>query len=127
MARRKCINYHPVVAVFAERVRVERKRRGMSQLALAQKAQVNVGFVGKLERAETAPSVDTAGRLADALGVSPDRLLAGGKSTSRPLPVVREQIQRHLKRLLGREDTQALESLSVILGLVDNALARRNA
>lgn len=127
MGRTKRINYHPLVGVFAERLRTERKRRGMSQQALAFKAGVNVGFVGKLERSEASPSVDTVGWLADALGIPADRLLFGKPVKGNALAAAREQVQRHLKRLANRDDAAALQAISVVLGLVDNALARRRS
>jgi len=41
------------------------------------------------------------------------------------LPVFKHQIQRHVRRMLGRTDEQSLQAIAVVLGLLDNALARQ--
>ena len=97
----------------------------MSQLALAQRAIVTTSYIGKLERAEAAAGIDMLGRLAEALGIQPERLIAGTHAAS-SLPVARDQIQRHIKRLLGRDDAQGLQAVAVVLSLIDNALARKS-
>ncbi|MEL0156832.1 helix-turn-helix transcriptional regulator [Sphingopyxis sp.] len=60
----------PLRRVFAQRVRAERKRLGISQEELADRAQVHRTFVGAVERAETNISIDNIGRISDALGVN---------------------------------------------------------
>lgn len=66
----------PLRRVFADRVRAERKRLGISQEELADRAQVHRTFVGAVERAETNISIDNIGRISDALGVKAAELMA---------------------------------------------------
>ena len=125
MARKKKIEHDQIVKAFAERLREHRRRMGMSQHSLATTANVNVGYLGKLERAEAAPGLDMVGRLAHALGIAPTELIAiDGTPTG--LNTLKTQVKRKVDQILSREDMPALQSLSVLLGLVDNALARRN-
>jgi transcriptional regulator with XRE-family HTH domain len=56
-------------------VRAERKRLGISQEELADRAQVHRTFVGSVERAETNISIDNIGRISDALGVEAAQLM----------------------------------------------------
>lgn len=66
----------PLRQVFAQRVRAERKRLGISQEELADRAQLHRTFVGSVERAETNISIDNIGRLSDALGVDAAQLMS---------------------------------------------------
>ena len=57
-------------------MRAERKRLGISQEELADRAQLHRTFVGSVERAETNISIDNIGRLSDALGVDAAQLMS---------------------------------------------------
>lgn len=60
----------------AARIVALRTERGMSQEALAQKAQINRVTLARLERAMHQPTLDTLDRLARALGVALPDLVA---------------------------------------------------
>lgn len=63
---------------FGERLRQARLQRGLTQEALARQASVSLVTVAKLERAaHRRPTVETAAKLAKALGVDPAWLLFG--------------------------------------------------
>ena len=55
---------------FAERIRAERKRLGLSQEALADKAGVHRTYIGMIERAEKNITLANIEKLAKALKVS---------------------------------------------------------
>ncbi len=63
--------------LMGRNVREARKRRGLSQEDLAHEAGMKRSYLSDLERGRRNPTVRALGRLADALGVEPDRLLAG--------------------------------------------------
>lgn len=127
MSRKKRIEHHSIVQRFAINLRILRRELGMSQQALAFKALVTPSYIGKLERSEAAPGLDMVGRLAEALGVAPESLVAGEKSTPSANPVIREQILRYAKKLVGRTDDQSLQAIAVVLSLLENALARHDS
>lgn len=62
--------------VVARNLRQLRNARGLSQEELADRADINRNYVGMLERAEHAATVDMLEKLADVLGVQPAELLA---------------------------------------------------
>lgn len=62
-------------AIFAENVRTLRKERDLSQEALADVAGLHRTYIGSVERGERNLSLDNIGKIAAALGVSPDSLL----------------------------------------------------
>lgn len=62
---------------FGENVRCCRKQAGLSQEAAGLRADLHRTEVGLLERGERTPRIDTAVKLAGALGVAPGDLLDG--------------------------------------------------
>ena len=64
-----------VVHFLGVNVRRYRKLKGMSQERLALDAGMERSYVSDLERGMRNPSVRALGRLADALGVEPSKLL----------------------------------------------------
>lgn len=64
-----------VVQLLGVNVRYHRRRLGLSQEQLALDAGMERSYVSDLERGTRNPSVRALGRLAEALGVEPKRLL----------------------------------------------------
>jgi len=66
-----------LVQAFAAALRDLRQKIGLSQEQLALHAGVDRSFVGKLESGKHQPSLAVVFSLAQALGTSPDQLVAG--------------------------------------------------
>jgi transcriptional regulator with XRE-family HTH domain len=66
-----------VAAGFGRNLRRCRKRAGLSQEALGERAQLHRTEIGLLERGARIPRVDTVVRLASSLSISAAELLAG--------------------------------------------------
>lgn len=122
--RKKQVRHHAIVSIFALNLRTLRQERGLSQQSLAHRAHVNVGYLGQLERGEAAAGLDMVARLAETLGVTPTRLIEGAGETV-SLSEIEQELRGKFQRLLGRKDAAVVQSLNVLLGLADNALARR--
>jgi len=60
---------------IGDRIIQLRKQKGWSQTKLAKTVEASREAIGKYERGEAAPSVDTAKRIADAFGVTLDYLV----------------------------------------------------
>jgi transcriptional regulator with XRE-family HTH domain len=69
---------------FGQRLRLRRSEAGLSQLALAERAGVDLAAVSFLERAKRAPNLNTLVRVARAAGVSPAMLLEDDAQGVRP-------------------------------------------
>jgi transcriptional regulator with XRE-family HTH domain len=63
--------------VMARNLRRLREESGMSQEELAHRAGLNRNYIGMLERAENAPTVDVIEKLAAALQVNPAAFFDG--------------------------------------------------
>jgi transcriptional regulator with XRE-family HTH domain len=70
-----------------------RQAAGISQPDLAQAAGIPVGTLRGLEQGRRIPRLDTAGKLAHALGISLDALLGDGDkgAPARPAPAKRKR------------------------------------
>lgn len=60
---------------FGNKVRAERAKLGLSQEELAVRAKVHRTYIGMIERAEKNITLININKIADALGVSADKLL----------------------------------------------------
>ncbi|MCZ7645675.1 MAG: helix-turn-helix domain-containing protein [Planctomycetota bacterium] len=122
-ARKTGIRHEPIVAVFAQRLREHRRRAGLKQRELANKAHLSVSYVTRLERALTAPGIDLVEKLAGALGIAVTDLLASEPAD--PYPVLKAQAERRLSSILGKQDSVALAALVPILAALDDSIAAR--
>ncbi|MFN3253424.1 helix-turn-helix domain-containing protein [Roseibium album] len=61
--------------VFARNLRYYRRKKGLSQEALAHEADIDRTYVSALERANYAASIDMIGKLAQVLDIDPMLLL----------------------------------------------------
>lgn len=57
-----------IAVKFGQVTRSNRERRGLSQEALAELANLNRTYLGEIERGVVVPSIDTMQKLANALG-----------------------------------------------------------
>lgn len=64
------------------RVRHHRKQSGLSQEELAEQAETSRVYISNIERGECAPSLEMIIKIANALNVSADDLLAGNLLSS---------------------------------------------
>lgn len=65
----------PLGAVFGSSIRRLRESRGWTQEQLAEQAEMSVTYLGFIERGENVPTLTIILKLADALNVSPGRLV----------------------------------------------------
>ena len=64
----------PLVVALGRAIRELRSERDWSQEELSLRSGVHRNYIGGLERAERRPSVETVGKLADALGIKPSQV-----------------------------------------------------
>lgn len=109
-----------VAMEFGERLRMLRRRKGMSLRELAAKADVSTSYLSDLERgARGAPTAPVLERLADGLGISVDALLGREKYTRTPLLDEADIAFAHKLREISEEDRLIIERI------LENAIARQ--
>lgn len=111
------ISHAEVVRLFGARLREVRLSRGMTQAQLAQKAEVSVAYVGRLEAGAAAPGIDLAARLAKALGAALPELLPAGDPPD-TVAVLRDQASFLFEALLKTADRETLLLLNPLLRLL---------
>jgi transcriptional regulator with XRE-family HTH domain len=84
--------------LLGERVRDLRRRRGTTQMDFALYIGMNVAHLGRIERGDTNPTLETIVRLADALGVDASALVKGIRAEHYPpipgIELDREYLER---------------------------------
>ncbi len=60
---------------FGLKVKIERTKRGLSQLKLAEMTSISTTSIGAIERGESSPTLETIGVLADAFKMSLPELI----------------------------------------------------
>lgn len=63
-------------AIFGKNVRKHRQQRGLTQEQLAFEAEIDLTYMGGIERGKRNPSLLVMARIADALGVQVSKLLS---------------------------------------------------
>lgn len=84
-----------------------RKKQGVTLLQLAEKAKVSKTAINNFERGETCPTAETLTRLAEALGVSIDKLLGrkAKKDTSIYPRMEKEEYIKEMQKTLSGIET----------------------
>jgi transcriptional regulator with XRE-family HTH domain len=85
--------------IFAENLRKIRRKRGLTQEKLAEKANMSLQYLALLEIARKFPSGEMLERLANALDVETYELLAFASSANNELEILRNDIIREVKTL----------------------------
>jgi transcriptional regulator with XRE-family HTH domain len=97
------------------RIRELRLARGLTQEALAEKASMNVKYLGAIERGEINVTVSTLDRICSALGVTLGDVLA---DTGSPGKRDREQVLKAVKAIMENADQEKVARLRVFLETV---------
>jgi transcriptional regulator with XRE-family HTH domain len=108
------------VRSFAHQLKTIRHERGLSQLQLAVKANIHLSYLGRVERGESAPSLDTIIHFANALGVSAAELISPDRKAEPPIMALRAQVRENVGAVLKTADPVVLQTLAVVAA----ALAR---
>lgn len=102
---------------FGERILSVRKRLKWSQGELAEKVGTSAPIIGRYERNEIKPSIDTAKSIADALGVTIDFLIAGDDT------VMDKELLQKIKDI----ESFSEEEKAKIYDLIDMAISYHKA
>jgi len=85
--------------IFAENLKKIRRKRGLTQEKLAEKANMSLQYLALLELARKFPSGDMLERLANALDIETYELLAVAPSANNELELLRNDIICEVKTL----------------------------
>lgn len=112
--RKKIVEHAEVVRQFGARLREVRLARSITQADLAEKAQVALSHLSKLEKGEAAPGLDLLGRLAVALDTTITDLLPRPASSD-DSGDQKERVRIAFEAVLSRAGDETLEMVRVFL------------
>lgn len=82
-------------------IRRQRKTLDFTQEKLAELADLNVTFIGEIERGHTNPTVDTLNKISEALQLSLGQLINAAESREKPKDQVQQLLTEYTDRLLA--------------------------
>jgi transcriptional regulator with XRE-family HTH domain len=97
--------------IFAENLRKIRRKKGLTQEKLAEKANMSLQYLALLEIARKFPSGEMLERLANALEIETYELLAVAPSPQNELEQLRREIKEDIKNAFGERLEQALTNV----------------
>ncbi|MFC4776372.1 helix-turn-helix domain-containing protein [Paenibacillus sp. GCM10023252] len=92
-----------IARTIGENIRKLRKGSGFSQEQLALRADINASYMGQVERGEKSPTVDVLSKIASALGVPLEQLVAAPGSSAQQDSGYEDKIAHQLSGLTMRE------------------------
>ncbi|GHU71137.1 hypothetical protein FACS189450_06690 [Spirochaetia bacterium] len=85
--------------IFAQNLKINRRKCGFSQEKLAEKAEVSTHYIAILEIARSFPASDVLERIAEALGVEIYELFLDPLSSNQEFMLLRQGIKDDMKQL----------------------------
>lgn len=101
-------------SILGSQIRRHREDMNLTQTELAERCELSLDMIGRIERAAIAPSLETIAKLADVLSVPPYVLFGGGylaDGTKMP----REKNLQRISQILAKVDTQDLPWVENVL------------
>ena len=95
----------------------------MTQAELSRSAKIALSYVGRLEAGTSSPGIDLLDRLASALGVRPEELLAGGEDRE-AVGVLRDRAKVLADALVAGADAETLKMLNPLLAKLGGKAGR---
>jgi transcriptional regulator with XRE-family HTH domain len=83
--------------ILSKNIKLLRKQRSLSQIELAEKADISIPFLSNIERGNKWPHPDTLTKLAEALGVEVYALFITDCSPKEELEQLRQEIIKDIK------------------------------
>jgi transcriptional regulator with XRE-family HTH domain len=109
-----------VKEILAQNLKKHRKRLGITQPELAEKAGLSTNYIGMIEVARNFPTADVLDRLAAALGIKSNELFSVSDSPE----IAMEQLQM---AILGKLDQKLVNFDQVIKRAVKEAIEEKAA
>ena len=103
-----------------EKIRYYRKKLGLSQEALALEANIHPAYLGKLERNEKNPTIETIDKIVSAIGISYGEFFSDGvgdDNTDRRLYI--DMVATRLSSLSDEKLKSVAEALVKIIEVVE--------
>ena len=95
--------------ILAENMRENRRRLGITQSELAEKANISTNFVAMIELKQKFPSPEIMEQIAGALGIDTPMLFAAQVSAEQSLEKLHQAILDNLDQTIGKAVDRAID------------------
>ena len=96
--------------IFAENLKKIRRKSGISQEKLAEKAEVSTHYISMIEMARNFPKSEIIERLANALGIEVYELFVVSRSTADELEKLHQSIIFEIKQTVSNTIAESMEN-----------------
>jgi len=96
--------------VLAANLRENRRKLGMTQEELAEKADVSTHYIAMIEICKKYPKPDTLEQIAKALGIKPYKLFSVENDPNEPLERLHNKIITDMKQIVTEAVEKAMEN-----------------
>ena len=103
--------------IFAQNLKIHRRKCGISQEKLAEKAKVSAHYIAILEIARSFPASDVLERIAEALDVEIYELFLDPQSPNKEFTRLREDIRDDMKQLCDEVKQTVDEAIQKALSI----------
>ena len=110
--------FQEITRRIGQKIRAERKKAGLTQEELAERADVHYTFIGAAERGETNLTIKTLIRVAEALETPIEFFLKSAESESKPRITEKDAELAQLVKLLRKHDARRIRKIRRIASLV---------
>ena len=107
---------HDDWAALGRRIKEERERRGLTQRALADAADLSDRYISNLERGQRWPGTKALQAISGALRIQPAELYAGVPSTYKPLDSAVAELASLLKDASADQRATAIRVVRALVG-----------
>ncbi|MDR0453135.1 MAG: helix-turn-helix domain-containing protein [Treponema sp.] len=97
--------------ILADNLRKNRRRCGMTQAKLAEKAEVSTHFIAMIEIARKFPAPESLDKIAAALGIETWELFAGPVSPETELAWLRQAVLNDIERVVAEAVKQSITKI----------------
>lgn len=106
---------------IGKNIRKLRLKKDISQEALSMSAGLHPAYLGRLERGEKCPTIDTMYKICNALDVTVSEILCFEGETENPNAQAKTRIENALKKIPDKQQIKVAEIIEKIAEITDAA------
>lgn len=103
------------VELVGKRIRDYRLKKGLSQEELAHRAELHTAHLGRIERGDENPTIESIEKIVNALGITFEELFNFGSDPKEAEDPIIEKITSYLKIMTDEEQKDVLRTVKMLM------------